>query len=323
MLPNIAGKARKNAWRGFVAVTGSGDQIAGSASMRSVSCAPHKPRHAYEGRREEARQRGYQMQHLDFILMWLACRCPHSARHYIGPDSSAELAVNPSDGCAARLRHLRLRRLDTPRTSGTRLPPSRQQWSLSLRAGYHQQPTPLRHVRSLCRPPFGSVATVRFADGHARPQGNLAIGPVRSYAAAARSASRDFQTARGWSSVRWPRCSGRLAPGSWTRRLRSRLSSPVDRSTSAAPMFSSSRCSLRVPGMGTIQGFWARSHAKAIWPGVAPLALRDAGEQINHGLVVLQRVRFESRDGAADVVAASKLVEALMVPVRKPLPSGL
>jgi hypothetical protein len=32
------------------------------------------------------------------------------------------------------------------------------------------------------------VATVRFADGHARPQGNLAIGPVRS-AAAARSAA--------------------------------------------------------------------------------------------------------------------------------------
>jgi hypothetical protein len=30
------------------------------------------------------------------------------------------------------------------------------------------------------------VATVRFADGHARPQGNLAIDPVRS-AAAARS----------------------------------------------------------------------------------------------------------------------------------------
>ena len=114
--------------------------------------------------------------------------CSHSARHYIGPDSPTELAVNPSDGCAARLRHLRLRRLDTPRTSGTRLPPSRQQWSLSLRAGYHQQPTPLRYVCPLCRPPFGSVATVRFADGHARPQGNLAIGPVRS-AAAARSAA--------------------------------------------------------------------------------------------------------------------------------------
>jgi hypothetical protein len=59
--------------------------------------------------------------------------CSHSARHYIGPDSPTELAVNPSDGCAARLRHLRLRRLDTPRTSGTRLPPSRQQWSLPLR----------------------------------------------------------------------------------------------------------------------------------------------------------------------------------------------
>jgi hypothetical protein len=34
-------------------------------------------------------------------------------------------------------------------------------------------------------------------------------------------------------------------------------------------MFSSSRCSLRVPGMGTIHGFWASSQARAIWPGVA------------------------------------------------------
>src|SRR6185295_1608916 len=35
-------------------------------------------------------------------------------------------------------------------------------------------------------------------------------------------------------------------------------------------------------------------------------ASRDAGEEINDGLVVLQRVRFESRDSAADVVAAIK-----------------
>ncbi|HEY6164059.1 MAG TPA: hypothetical protein VIW25_04055 [Nitrososphaeraceae archaeon] len=43
----------------------------------------------------------------------------------------------------------------------------------------------------------------------------------------------------------------------------SRKSSDVS-STATAPMFSSSRSSLRVPGIGTIQGFWASSHARAI-----------------------------------------------------------
>jgi hypothetical protein len=36
------------------------------------------------------------------------------------------------------------------------------------------------------------------------------------------------------------------------------------RSTAAAAMFSSSRCSLVVPGIGTIHGFWANSQAIAI-----------------------------------------------------------
>jgi hypothetical protein len=73
VLPNIAGKARKNAWRGFVAVTGSGDQIASSGidaigQLRTAQTAPRVRRTA---RRGEAR--GYQMQHVDFILIWLAC----------------------------------------------------------------------------------------------------------------------------------------------------------------------------------------------------------------------------------------------------------
>jgi len=34
-------------------------------------------------------------------------------------------------------------------------------------------------------------------------------------------------------------------------------------------MFSSRRCSLVVPGIGTIHGFWAKSHASAILAGVA------------------------------------------------------
>jgi len=44
-------------------------------------------------------------------------------------------------------------------------------------------------------------------------------------------------------------------------------------STETAPMFSSKRCSLVVPGIGTIQGFWASSHASAIWAGVASFFL--------------------------------------------------
>ena len=68
-------------------------------------------------------------------------------------------------------------------------------------------------------------------------------------------------------------------------------------------MFSSRRCSLRVPGMGTIQGFWERSQARAIWPGVAPWRLGDARQHVDDRLVVLERVGVESGNGGADVVA--------------------
>src|SRR5438093_3194227 len=43
----------------------------------------------------------------------------------------------------------------------------------------------------------------------------------------------------------------------------SRRSSGVS-STATAPMFSSRRCSFVVPGIGTIHGLWASSHARAI-----------------------------------------------------------
>src|SRR2546422_8395475 len=43
----------------------------------------------------------------------------------------------------------------------------------------------------------------------------------------------------------------------------SRRSSDVS-STTAAPMFSTRRSTLRVPGIGTIHGFWASSQASAI-----------------------------------------------------------
>jgi hypothetical protein len=41
--------------------------------MRSVSCAPHKPRHAYEDGMKRRDKGPNQMQHVDFILIWLAC----------------------------------------------------------------------------------------------------------------------------------------------------------------------------------------------------------------------------------------------------------
>lgn len=40
-------------------------------------------------------------------------------------------------------------------------------------------------------------------------------------------------------------------------------------STARAPMFSSRRNRLVVPGMGTIHGFWASTQGSAIWAGVA------------------------------------------------------
>ena len=67
------------------------------------------------------------------------------------------------------------------------------------------------------------------------------------------------------------RCSGYRSP--WTS-ICATASSILRRSSalssrSAAPMFSSSRWSLRVPGIGTIQGLRASSQARAIWAGVA------------------------------------------------------
>ena len=44
-------------------------------------------------------------------------------------------------------------------------------------------------------------------------------------------------------------------------------SSPAVRVIAAAPMFSSSRCRLVVPGIGTIHGFCASGHASAICAG--------------------------------------------------------
>ncbi len=72
-------------------------------------------------------------------------------------------------------------------------------------------------------------------------------------------------------------------------------------STSTAPMFSSRRSSLRLPGMGTIHGFCASSQASAIWAGVAPFCFSDPGQQINHHPVGFARLRRKARQAAADI----------------------
>src|SRR6266516_3568960 len=62
------------------------------------------------------------------------------------------------------------------------------------------------------------------------------------------------------------RCSGYRAPCTVICEAALSISrrSSDERLTATAPMFSSRRESLRVPGMGTIHGFWASSQASAI-----------------------------------------------------------
>ena len=77
-----------------------------------------------------------------------------------------------------------------------------------------------------------------------------------------------------------------------------------------------------MPGIGTIHGFCASSQASAICAGVAFFCLPMAVEQIDEGLVGLAGLGREARQRAAEVVL-SKLVLSSILPVRKPLPSGL
>ena len=118
--------------------------------------------------------------------------------------------------------------------------------------------------------------------------------------------------------------SGRPAPGavralSSMRRDRLRSARPH-----AAPMFSSRRCSLVVPGIGTIHGFCASSQASAICAGVAFLCRRDRAEHDRRAPGWPCDASGEKR---GTMLRKSVLVEGAcsssIVPVRKPLPSGL
>ena len=58
-----------------------------------------------------------------------------------------------------------------------------------------------------------------------------------------------------------------------------------------------------MPGMGTIQGFCARSQARAICAGVAFLCFGDAASRSTRAWLALQGFGGEAREGAAEVVA--------------------
>ena len=76
-------------------------------------------------------------------------------------------------------------------------------------------------------------------------------------------------------------------------------------STSAAAMFSSRRCSFVVPGIGTIHGFCASTHASAICAGVAPFCSATRSSRSTNA-------RFAARASASKrgtVLRKSVLVE--------------
>src|SRR5260370_13285789 len=87
-------------------------------------------------------------------------------------------------------------------------------------------------------------------------------------------------------------------------------------------MFSSRRASLVVPGMGTIQGFWASSQASAICAGVAffrSAILRSRSTKASFAL----RFSGVKRGTMLRKSLLSNCVSSLIFPVRKPFPRGL
>ncbi len=103
-----------------------------------------------------------------------------------------------------------------------------------------------------------------------------------------RSISEMLGVARPWMST-WA-----VAPAISAR------SSDVS-SISVAPRFSSRRLSLRVPGIGTIQGFWASSQASAICAGVAFLRWAMAAKLVDQGEVRFPGLRREPRHHVAEI----------------------
>jgi hypothetical protein len=87
-------------------------------------------------------------------------------------------------------------------------------------------------------------------------------------------------------------------------------------------MFSSSRSIFRVPGIGTIQGFWASSQARAICAGVAcfPPAIRLSRSTT---AMFAARASAAKRGEMLRKSVALNVVLVSILPVRNPAPSGL
>ena len=77
------------------------------------------------------------------------------------------------------------------------------------------------------------------------------------------------------------------------------------------------------PGMGTIHGFWASSHASATCPGVALFAFRMALQHRDQRLVRRRGSPARSAARCCGSRRGRRWSSASMRPVRKPLPSGL
>jgi len=106
------------------------------------------------------------------------------------------------------------------------------------------------------------------------------------------------------------RCSGYRAPCTVileTARSMSRRSSVVS-SMPAAAMFSSSRCSFVVPGIGTIHAFWASSQASAIWAGVAFFRFAISPSRSTRAWFAFPRRRREAGNDVAEIGAVERRV---------------
>jgi hypothetical protein len=133
---------------------------------------------------------------------------------------------------------------------------------------------------------------------------------------------RAWRLSSGRSVAGGVRGSGLPAPGSARRRCRSRRGRRRSTRTAAAARFSSRRSTRRVPGIGTIQGFWASSQASATWAGVVFIGAAILPSRSTNTWLAL-RASGVKRGMVLRMSELSNDVASLILPVRNPLPSGL
>jgi len=100
------------------------------------------------------------------------------------------------------------------------------------------------------------------------------------------------------------------------------FNSAEENSMAAAPRFSSRRSNFRVPGIGTIHGFWARSQASAIWAGVTCIRSERSPSTSTSGWLAFIASGVK-RGNTLRMSVLTKVWLASTFPVRKPCPSGL